>query len=243
MKQEKRILKIELQRMDDSSPDTSWLGEYSDRAQGDYSIDRKHSLDCPVNNPIRPAIDQLERAIAYLDKERLAQTESCSSEPNGRYMSGIWADSYGEAQYLLIEAQNELAECDCNRSWDRREYRYFNPGSIETFNPVASWIPADTADRQAYWRQAMRENTARDFDRMESLNAGNWGFIGIRAQANIVLGETCQTIHSGGLCGIESDSGESYLQEIEKDELSDLRRVLCELGFSKRAIAAAVKEM
>ena len=78
---------------------------------------------------------------------------------------------------------------------------------------------------------------------MESLNAGNWGFIGIGARAEIVIGETCQTIHSGGLWGIESDSEGTYLQEIEKDELADLRRVLCELGFSKRAIAAAVKEM
>ena len=229
MKQEKRILKIELQRMDDCDPDTSWLGEYSNRAQGEYSIDRKHSLDCPINNPIQPAIDQLERAIAYLDKERLAQTESCSSEPNGRYMYGIWADSIGEAQDLLLEAQDRLAECDCDESgnWSHRELQYFNTSGNYEGEPLANIV----------------QYTKQDYERMESLNNGDWGFIGIGAQAEIVIGGICQTIRSGGLWGIESDSDETCLQGIEKDELADLRRVLCELGFSKRAIAAAVKEM
>ena len=59
----------------------------------------------------------------------------------------------------------------------------------------------------------------------------------------ITVNDICQTITSGGLWGIESDSEESYLRSVEQEELSDLRAQLYELGFSKRAIAAAVKEM
>lgn len=33
----------------DDSPDTSWLGEYSDRASSEFSIDRYHDFDCAIN--------------------------------------------------------------------------------------------------------------------------------------------------------------------------------------------------
>jgi hypothetical protein len=33
-----------------SNRDTSHLGEYSNRAESAYAIDRRHSLDCPVNS-------------------------------------------------------------------------------------------------------------------------------------------------------------------------------------------------
>lgn len=51
VKSTKRILKIEVRRMVDESPDTSWLGEYSAKSEGDYSIDRAHDPDCPHNDP------------------------------------------------------------------------------------------------------------------------------------------------------------------------------------------------
>ena len=133
MKQEKRILKIELQRMDDCDPDTSWLGEYSNRAQGEYSIDRKHSLDCPINNPIQPAIDQLERAIAYLGAQRASTTLQVIPQ---------WNCDLDEAQDLLIEAQDKLAECGCDESgnWSRNELQYFNTSGNYKGEPLADII-------------------------------------------------------------------------------------------------------
>jgi hypothetical protein len=80
-------------------------------------------------------------------------------------------------------------------------------------------------------------------DRRESYHNGVFEFIGIRADASIVVAGVCQTVSSGGLWGIESDSDESYLKEIEQEELSQMRDILHDMGFSKRAIAAAVKEM
>ena len=50
MKNMKRISKVTIKWMPDNDPGTSWMGQYSDRAETDYAIDRRHSLDCPVNS-------------------------------------------------------------------------------------------------------------------------------------------------------------------------------------------------
>lgn len=167
MQNQKRILSIELKHIDDTNPDTSYLGEYSNTSNGEFSISR--------------------------------------SIPG--------------------------------------QYHYFNPGSVEPFNSAACWIPADRepADKEKFWRDTMRENARLDYERMEAYYHDEWGFISIRAQAEVVIGGVCQFITSGGLYGIESDSNKSYFREVEREELNQLRGILHELGFSKRAIAAAVK--
>ncbi len=141
-------------------------------------------------------------------------------------------------------------ECTCNmQHLAPGEYQFFNPSSIEPFNPAASWIPAAEPDKHAYWQRTMRENARKDYERMEAYNASEWSFIGIRAVAHIVIRHPSsdlwisQTITSGGLWGIESDSDESYLRSVEKEQLGELRGILHELGFSTRAIAATVKAM
>ena len=90
---------------------------------------------------------------------------------------------------------------------------------------------------------------------MERLNRGDWCYIGIRAEAEVVSGgvqgrtsngspvHTIQQIRSGGLWGIESDLDRSYFEEVQKDELASLKTELLALGFSKRAIATAYKNV
>ena len=235
MKQTKRILSISIERMDDKSPDTSWLGEYSDKRTSEFSIDRAHDTDCQTQNQTaKDAIDQLERVIAYLEQER--RHAANQYENFGTLDASARYDAIDAAQDLLIAAQDELAECDCGRGeWNHREYRYFNP-SFNYVDKAGKPLPENTPED-------VRKYVKQDYKRMESLYAGNWSFIGIGAKAKITVNDTCQTITSGGLWGIESDSEESYLRSVEQEELSDLRTQLYELGFSKRAIAAAVKEM
>jgi hypothetical protein len=169
MKQAKRILTVEVRRMSDESPDTSWLGEFSNRADTQFAIDHQE------------------------------------------------------------------------RTGSNRVKQWFNPGTVEDFDPAASWIPAEVANKRQYWHDAMTKNAEQDYARMCSLMDGEFEFIGIGAEAEVVVEGVCQTIHSGGLWGIESDSDESYLREIEQEQLGELRDQLYALGFSKRAIAAAVK--
>ena len=232
----KRILSITIKRETDDSPDTSWLGEYSRSPKGDFAIDRKHTLECAVNSDTSEVVDKLERVIAYLDKQRININ---ADNPQFDY------DSISEAQDILIEAQDNATECDCDEDgyWPHGELQYFNPGSVEKFDPTASWIPATETDKRAYWLAAMRENARKDYERMESYNAGDWGFVCVAAVAEIQLEthEVIQTITSGYCCGVESDG--DYWKEVGKEQLSELRSQLSAIGFSKRAIATAVKNL
>lgn len=67
-------------------------------------------------------------------------------------------------------------------------------------------------------------------DRRESYNRGDFEFLYVRAEAEVVVGDIVQTMTSGGLYGIESDSGKEYFMEIAAEEWSALRDVLKTVG-------------
>lgn len=223
----KRIHKVTIKRMIDESPDTSWLGEYSNDAETEYAIDRKHSEDCQsLEHNHRTGFDQLERVIVYLETVR-----NLGEPPENVF----WAAA-DESQDLLVDLQREMEECDCGERGDmsRNEYRYFN-GNVENYKGES---PED-----------IRKYVRQDYERMERLNAGDWYFVGIRAEAEYSLeagmhGERLmQRLHSGGLWGIESDSGKDYFESIEKEELAELANQLHAIGFSRRAIASAFQNV
>ncbi len=107
----------------------------------------------------------------------------------------------------------------------RGEYRYFTPANTaeETGNP---------------------DSPEQDYQRMEALSRGDWCMMGVWAEAKIQLtGDSpTQRIRSGGLWGIESDSGD-YFNQIDKEQLADLRAELEEIGFTKAQIDTAYAEM
>jgi hypothetical protein len=105
----------------------------------------------------------------------------------------------------------------------RGEFRYFIPAMTaeETGNPASP---------------------GQDYLRMEALNNGTWQYVGIIAKAVVVSASgTIQTLRSGGLWGVESDSGKEYLDSVATDELAALRTELESFGFSARAINYAFK--
>ena len=217
-----RILSVTVKRMCDESPDTSWLGEYSDHATSDFSIDRAHAEDCASIVPVNP------EGIRILISARAFVAETQSRLPDAE--SQDWQDL--EDAYYLLDSLTETPECDCGGHGDmeRNQYRYFNPSDNYKGEPA----------------EDVRKYTRQDYERMERLNAGNWCFIGIWAEAEIAIpsGPQCATVQhitSGGLYGIESDSDAPYLASVEADELSDLKTQLLALGFKKRAIATAFK--
>lgn len=85
--------------------------------------------------------------------------------------------------------------------------------------------------------------------RLQEYRNGDFCFVGVRAEAEFFVGSKLvnvgctpvQTLTSGGLWGIESDSDEKYFAEVEQEELSQLRQQLEAIGFSKRAVSAAFK--
>lgn len=222
----KRIHKVVIKRMIDEDPDTSWLGEYSDRATSEYSIDRKHSPDC---KSVAPQMD-------YTYTHDWEDGDDCCT----------YCDmSKTEAVTVPCSEYDREDDCDCSGGIGRNEYRYFNPSfnyvdkSGKLLNDYAS-DPGGPEEVRKYVRQ--------DYERMEGLQRGNWSFIGIQAEAQYLIpcgngSAIIQKLSSGGLWGIESDSDKSYFAEVEREQLSELREQLHAIGFSYRAIAAAFKSV
>jgi hypothetical protein len=95
-------------------------------------------------------------------------------------------------------------------------------------------LPDDQPD-PSYLEEIGKEDKAR----LEEYNQGYWSMIGIRAKAVININGTLETIETAGLWSIESDSDPSYLEEIGKEEKSELGEMLKEIGFSQSQIKEA----
>lgn len=242
IRNQKRILSVTIRRMIDDSPDTSYLGEYSNTAKTEYAIDRAHSLECasqsynPQAAQAKKTLEHVQQTVADLHNAVLAQYNGTLANEKLDAEKDALDDAYNEIGELL----DAVSECDCDERGDmeRNECRYFN-------GPVENYKGESPENIRKYVRQ--------DYERMESLNRGNWCYIGIQADAGITVSETpakgpnygavIQTITSGGLWGIESDSGREYLESVEKEELADLRTQLKALGFSSRAISQSFKNV
>jgi hypothetical protein len=64
-----------------------------------------------------------------------------------------------------------------------------------------------------------------------------WHMIGIFAEASIQTSEDgriwmCNMIRSSGIWGVESDSNESHMQELETEQFEELRGILTDPGFT-----------
>jgi hypothetical protein len=271
MRNMKRISQVTIKRMADNDPDTSYLGEYSDRAKTDYAIDRRHSIDCPVNAgtdgrllwytsgsgriELQMTIEQAESASHSGDcdedtrelskvpaiAEQLAKIDaavlSAELKEYGAWDTDELADHEQNLQRILWLAACDITEqdgCDCGERGDaeRGEYRYFN-ACVENYKGES---PED-----------IRKYVRQDYERMERLQRGDWCFVGVRADAEILIpsgdASIVQEITSGGLWGVESDSDGEYLSEIETEQLSELREQLRAVGFSTRAITTALKTL
>ena len=82
----------------------------------------------------------------------------------------------------------------------------------------------------------------QDEDRKAQFERGEFGFVGVRAVADVVIEGTVQTLTSGGLWGVESDSGEEYLVSVAVEEYEQLRRVLKTVGVPTAQLPAADAE-
>ena len=216
-KASKRILSVTIKHMIDESPDTSWIGEFSDDPK-DFAI---------VNEGARGEyggefVDQLPCECGLPASEHKDIPEYIGTDPGTDY-----------------EVENPDYDPDTCHEFDRvsiergREYRYFNSGSIDKSNTD----------------EENRKYALQDYKRMMDLERGNFAFIGIGAEAQVAIpcdnqgNSIVQTLHSGGLWGIESDSGNDYLEEVGKEQLAELKDQLHAIGFTKRAISAAFRNV
>ena len=73
-------------------------------------------------------------------------------------------------------------------------------------------------------------------DRYQQFQNGDFGLIRVQAEAGLVVNGVRQTITSGGLRGIESDSDSAYISEVEDEETRELGLILTSLGFASSSI-------
>jgi hypothetical protein len=69
-------------------------------------------------------------------------------------------------------------------------------------------------------------------ERLAEYKKGAFSFVCVRAEAEVLIEEIPQTLTSGGMPGIESDSEDEYLDEIIDGEWKALRAVLKTVGVS-----------
>ena len=110
---------------------------------------------------------------------------------------------------------------------DDDEYIAERGTSYRFFKPYAGGEPEGSLEYQKYGMQ--------DYKRMEALSRGDWCFIGIKAEAIVSRdighgSNRLQRFESGGLWGIESDSGDCYLKPMAHEQLEDLKEHLEAFG-------------
>lgn len=136
--------------------------------------------------------------------------------------------------------------------------------SIHDIDPDTSWLGSygndyreGAIDRKAlgdqnrgevqyfYAEGETDEDRMLNYRRMEAYQRGDYQFIGIQAVATVVIAGTEQTLSSGGLWGIESDSDPAWLGDVAREQLCELVDVLVELGLPRdecESVATAASE-
>jgi len=104
-------------------------------------------------------------------------------------------DAYESGVYVSADDDNlTVPECDCDEHGDRErnESRYFNP----CWENYKGESPED-----------IRKYIRQDYERMERLHRGGWCYLGIRAEAEILLPlempASCKRLRPAG-CGASS---------------------------------------
>jgi len=95
-------------------------------------------------------------------------------------------------------------------------------------DPDLSWLEQDYKEDPPAVREEYRR---RDRERLAAYREGEWHMTFIRAEAEVVVNGVVQKISSGGLGGVESDSGAEYLYEVEKEQYDELADILKKMGF------------
>ncbi len=134
-KNSKRILKVVVKRMLDDSPDTSFLGEYSNRPKTEYAVDRQELGDMgrgefryfngPVENYqgeaadirkyIRQDYDRMEKLsrgdFCFIGIRAEAEVQMPSGIVQRITSGGLWGiESDSDKDYLETVQTEELAE-------------------------------------------------------------------------------------------------------------------------------------
>jgi len=82
------------------------------------------------------------------------------------------------------------------------------------------------------------EYAEQDQEYIDSWKRDEWSYIGVLVECDLIVAETVQHISSTGLWGIEDNSGDKYLHEVEREEYAALVDILEALGVPHKSVPA-----
>ncbi len=219
-----KISKVWIEHKIDESPDTSWLGEYTNEPSG-WHVDRKAGQLLASNGDILAA-----------------DVPGDYSRGEYQYISGF--QHTGSLKSWASQTEKSIAS-----AWLRIRYQANGReqglrGNLFQHFGVVGWQNANTRAEKVRCIDVVY--CCLEALRLHRLERNDWCFLGIIAKAEIISpAGIIQTVRSGGLWGVESDSDKSYLNDVEKEELHSLRAELETMGdgFGVRSMDYAFKNV
>jgi hypothetical protein len=193
----------------DDSPDLSYLGEYTD-SPGEWQVDRKEG---------RLLGEYIENETEWMEEDA-TQIKADELEADGMEVNWNYDEREdGTTVTSLYYWGYEILAADLRTNYDHNSYRYFAPANM---------------DVEAESKEDKIKYAIRDFERMEDANRGYWSPVGCIVTMYIEGEEVAYA----SLWGIESDSGDGYLKEVEEDLISE-----CISDAKKNSAALAAHHM
>ena len=144
--------------------------------------------------------------------------------PDGRSMTFVGPATKTEA------VRNALSELRKHRD---QEYRLVAVNDRSGKRTVLTDAPLTLNEAHTMRSKfTAHPDAAEDRKRYESYGK-TWDMVGIWVEAECVVQGTIQRVRSGGLWGIESDSGKQYFREVAKAEYDQLITILKTMGAKK----------
>lgn len=221
------LVSIRIVARPDYDPDTSWIGELTDS-------ELPHAIHWEFGEFVADMIrDLLTESLA--DAKQLIRDR--------------WADEVADGATIEFDADEDAIEnrrlcatiyrSDDEHEYDYEELEYDIPRDRRAFTFFVAYAGGEHPDLSA--DSEYRRCAIQDYDRMRGLDRRDWNFVGIVAEGEVTIQGTTQTFRSGGLWGVESDSGD-YLTDVAREELDGLRAILLDIGIDAETIAAATPE-
>jgi len=152
----------------------------------------------------------------------------CIGEYTEKLSDGVIVRRFTEFYEKLTEEQKR------NIPSNSRECRFFKP-----------YAGGEKFGTDEYYEYGMQ-----DYRRAEDYNNGGWCYLVVHAEAEVITpgnsfppSGLINTIKSGCLGGIESDSDQAYFDEVKREELDELRVALVSFGFTNRQISKAFEDV
>jgi hypothetical protein len=107
---------------------------------------------------------------------------------------------------------------------------------VENLKFVVEADPGSTPEDYLFQDPEYKE---QDQERLDAFNRGDWSMVGVRAEVEVAIAGTVQTIRTPGVWAVESDSSQSYFNELGTQEYAELLVILAEMGIPKNRVPKA----